>query len=72
MVRFHKLEALPIDAAIQRSRDAMISIIGQVQFGDMIVEMDSCTGFSEILLGRRAKNSQELVACYAALLAHGT
>ena len=72
MVRFHKLEALPIDAAIQRSRDAMFSIIGQVQFGDMIVEMDSCTGFSEILLGRRAKNSQELVACYAALLAHGT
>ena len=72
MVRFHKLEALPIDAAIRRSRDAMFSIIGQVQFGDMIVEMDACTGFSEILLGRRAKNSQELVACYAALLAHGT
>lgn len=72
MVRFHKLEALPIDAAIQRSRDAMFSIIGHVQFGDMIVEIDACTGFSEILLGRRAKNTQELVACYAALLAHGT
>ena len=72
MVRFHKLEALPVDAAIQRSRDAMFSIIGPVQFGDMIVEMDACTGFSEILLGRRAKSTQELVACYAALLAHGT
>ena len=72
MVRFHKLEALPVDAAIQRSRDAMFSIIGPVQFGDMIVEMDACTGFSKILLGRRAKSTQELVACYAALLAHGT
>ena len=72
MVRLHKLQAVPVDAAIQRSRDAMFSIIGRVQFGDMIVEMDACTGFSEILLGRRAKNSQELVACYAALLAHGT
>ena len=72
MVRFHKLQALPVDAAIQRSRDAMFSIIGQVQFGDMIVETDAYTGFSEILLGRRAKNTQELVACYAALLVHGT
>lgn len=72
MVRFHKLQAVPVDVAIQRSRDAMFSIIGHVQFGDMIVEMDACTGFSEILLGRRAKNAQELVACYAALLAHGT
>ncbi|MCA0215575.1 MAG: Tn3 family transposase [Proteobacteria bacterium] len=50
----------------------MLSIIGHVQFGDIIVETDACTGFSEILLGRRAKNTQELVACYAALLAHGT
>ncbi len=72
MVRFPKLEAFPVDAAIQRSREAMFAMIGQVQFGDVIVEMDACTGFSEILLGRRAKNAQELVACYGALLAHGT
>lgn len=72
LVRLRKLEALPEDAAIQRSRDAMFSMIGRVQFGDMIVEIDASTGFSEILLGRRAKSSQELIACYAALLAHGT
>ena len=71
-VRLRKLEALPVDAAIQRSRDAMFSIIGHVQFGDMIVEVDASTSFSEVLLGRRAKSTQELVACYAALLAHGT
>lgn len=72
IVRLHKLEALPVDAAIDRSREAMFSIIGPVQFGDMIVEIDASTGISEILLGRRAENTQELVACYAALLAHGT
>jgi len=72
MVRFPKLSALPVDAAIQHSREAMFAMIGQVQFGDVIVEMDAGTGFSEILLGRRAKKAQELVACYGALLAHGT
>lgn len=50
----------------------MFSIIGPVQFGDMIVEIDASTGISDILLGRRAKNTQELIACYVALLAHGT
>ena len=35
LVRLRKLEALPEDAAIQRSRDAMFSMIGRVQFGDM-------------------------------------
>jgi len=50
----------------------MFSIIGHAQFGDMIVEIDASTGLSEILLARRAKNSQELIECYAALLAHGT
>jgi len=72
MPRLHKLEALPVDAAIQRSRDAMFAIIGPVQFGDLIVEVDACSGFSEELLGRRARSAQELIACYAALLAHGT
>jgi len=72
LVRLRKLDALPDDAAIQRSRESMFSIIGHAQFGDMIVEIDASTGFSEILLGRRAKSSHELLACYAALLAHGT
>lgn len=72
LVRLRKLEALPEDTAIQRSKEAMFAIIGRAQFGDMIVEIDASTGFSEILLGRRAKSSQELIACYAALLAHGT
>lgn len=72
LVRLRKLDALPEDAAIRRSRDAMFAMIGRAQFGDMIVEIDAATGFSEILLARRARTSQELVACYAALLAHGT
>ena len=38
----------------------------------MLVELDVQVGFSEVLLGSRAKSSKELIACYGALLAHGT
>lgn len=34
--------------------------------------MDAQTNFSEILLARRARDERELVAMYAALIAHGT
>lgn len=72
LVHTPKIAALVQDTAIDSSRNAMFSIIGDVQIGDIIVEIDAATGFSEILLGRRAKTTQELVSCYAALLAHGT
>jgi hypothetical protein len=38
----------------------------------MLVELDVQVGFSEVLLGSRAKSSKELIASYGALLAHGT
>lgn len=72
LVHSPAIAALEVDAAIEKSRNAMFEMIGEVQFGDIIVEIDAGTGYSEILLGRRAKSSQELIACYAALLAHGT
>ncbi|MDR5752360.1 MULTISPECIES: transposase [unclassified Caballeronia] len=34
--------------------------------------MDVHTGFSEVLLSRKARNADELIALYAALIAHGT
>ena len=72
LVHLPRLAALAQDQAIDASRNAMFASIGEVQIGDIIVEMDAATGFSEVLLGRRAKSTQELVSCYAALLAHGT
>jgi TnpA family transposase len=50
----------------------MFSFIGQAQFCDMIVEIDALVGFSQALLGHRVRSAQELIACYGALLAHGT
>lgn len=46
--------------------------IGRVQFPDLLLEMDALTHFSEILLGRKARDEDELIALYAALIAHGT
>ncbi len=72
LVHIPAINALVQDSAVDGSRKVMFSIIGEVQIGDVIVEVDAATGFSEVLLGRRAKTTQELVSCYAALLAHGT
>jgi hypothetical protein len=72
VIHLGALEALPDDAVPRRTRDLLFKDIGDVQFPDMILEMDSLTNFSEILLARRANDEDELVALYAALMAHGT
>jgi hypothetical protein len=36
------------------------------------MEMDAYTGFSEVLRSRKARDANELVSLYAALIAHGT
>ena len=71
-VRLPALQAMDIEAEAIRSRDAMFALIGEVQFSDMLVDLDIQVAFSEVLLGSRATSSQELIACYGALLAHGT
>lgn len=71
-VRLPAIQPMDVDAQASRSRDAIFAIIGDAQFGDMIVELDAHVGFSELLLGRRAKTPRELSALYGALLAHGT
>jgi TnpA family transposase len=66
------LEALPGDGTPKRTRDLMFKEIGHAQFADMVMEMDARTGFSEVLLARKARDANELVALYAGLIAHGT
>lgn len=71
-VRLPALTAAEVDGPVTRTRRAMFDLIGPIQFCDMLVELDAHAGFSELLLGRRARSEAELVACYGGLLAHGT
>lgn len=66
------LAALPDDGTPKRTVDLMFKQIGDVQLPDLMMQVDIQTGFSQILLGRKARDEHELVALYAALIAHGT
>ena len=66
------IEALPTDGIPKRTRDLIFREIGTAQFADMIMEMDAHTGFSEVLCSRKARDANELISLYAALIAHGT
>lgn len=72
MLHLPKLEAMREDPEPKRTRDLMFKQIGDVQLPDLMLEMDVQTNFSEVLLGRRARDERELIAVYAALIAHGT
>lgn len=50
----------------------MSDAIGSVQLPDIVMELDSKIRFSRILLGREAKDAQELISLYGGLLAQGT
>jgi TnpA family transposase len=71
-IHLSALAALPDEATPKRTVELMFKQIGDVQLPDLMLEVDAHTNFSEILLGRRAKDERELVALYAALIAHGT
>lgn len=72
MLHLSALEALDTDGTPKRTRDLLFNEIGTAQFAEMIMEMDARTGFSGVLLLRKARNVNELLALYAALIAHGT
>lgn len=44
---------------------------GTVQISEILMTVDKLTGFSRIILGRRAQTEKELVRLYGALLVHG-
>lgn len=72
MLRLPAIAALGDQAEPVRTRETIYKLIGQMQFPDLLLEVDVATNYSEALLGHRAKNTDELVAVYGALLAHGT
>lgn len=53
-------------------RDLIYQLIGDAQLPDILLEMDALCSVSEVLLGHRADTVAQLLALYAALLAHGT
>ena len=66
------IEALDVDPEVSNTRDSMFQIIGAVQQGHLLVEVDAKTGLSEMLLGRKAKAEVELKSVYGAVIALGT
>lgn len=67
-----RLQAAPMDPAVDETRVLLFQEIGSTQLPDVIVETDARVGFSTTLLGRPARSPDELVALYAGLLALGT
>jgi TnpA family transposase len=66
------LAALTDEGEPRKTREAIFKQIGDVQLPDLLLEVDAACQYSEALLGRRATSSNELLAVYGALLAHGT
>ncbi|MEO7056911.1 MAG: Tn3 family transposase [Caldimonas sp.] len=64
----------PLDEDVEprKTREAVFKHIGHVQLPDLLMEVDAATRFSEALLARQPSSSNELLAVYGALLAHGT
>ena len=72
MLHLPAVIALPDEGEPRRMRDLIYQLIGDVQFPDILLEMDASCSVSEVLLGHRAETVAQLLALYAALLAHGT
>ena len=72
--KFHLPKYRPVvpGAEVEHQRKQLFAKIDVVQLPDLILEMDSRTGFSKVLLGRAARNSTELLQVYAGMLAHGS
>ncbi len=64
----------PLDEEVEprKTREAVFRHIGSVQLPELLLEVDATAHFSEVLLARRPSSSNELLAIYGALLAHGT
>jgi TnpA family transposase len=71
-IHLPRLRAQPETDSVKEARERLYAAIGEVQLPDLILEVDSYTHFSWVLLGRSPKSERELITLYGALLAHGT
>ena len=70
-LHLHAMEKEETADGLEQTRQKLAREIGPAQLPDVITEMDSRVRFSWELLGRPARSEDELLATYAALLAHG-
>ena len=66
-----RLTALATGTEVRQNKAALFAKIGVVQFPELILDMDSRTGFSKLILGRMARSDEELLEVYAGMIAHG-
>jgi len=71
MLHMPAVAALEADGEPLKTRDMIYKMMGDVQLPDVLLEIDAQCNFSEVLLGHKAESETELLALYAALLAHG-
>ena len=62
----------PKDPRLEPARQALARALGDVQFPEVLIEIDGLTRFSWTLLGRPARSEPELVTLYAALMGLGS
>ena len=71
-LRLPRRKPAPKDPRLEPARQALARAFGDVQFPEVLVEVDGLTRFSWILLGRPGRSEQELVTLYAALMGLGS
>ncbi|CAE6965459.1 Tn3 family transposase [Paraburkholderia domus] len=71
-VHLAPLDAQPVDEEADRLRREIYEAHPPGQLPEIILEMDSATRFSWILLDREPRSRIELLMVYSAVLAHGT
>jgi TnpA family transposase len=71
-LRLPRRKPAPKDPRLEPARQALARALGDVQFPEVLIEIDGLTQFSWTLLGRQARSEQELVTLYAALMALGS
>lgn len=71
-VRIPAIRAAEEDPELRRTNEWFSKNIGSTQLADVILEIDSRTQISTLLIGRQPETAQELIALYAGLLAHGS
>ncbi|MDR6539704.1 hypothetical protein J2739_005506 [Variovorax soli] len=64
MLRLPAITALPELSEPVRTRETVYKLIGNIQFPDLLMQLDAATNFSDALLGHRAQTADELVALY--------
>lgn len=69
--RIPKYKPIVIAPEVEQNKKDLVDKIDIVQFPDLILQMDSQTGFSKVILGRPATDSTELLQVYTGMLAHG-